>query len=77
MKGVCVFVSVCSFSTLILPHLLLRFELAYTHTMYYLAQVYKNLGESDLVCLIPKNTKIHLNVFKQLMRTQFYNFSLS
>lgn len=22
-----------------------RFELAYTHTMYYLAQVYKNLGE--------------------------------
>lgn len=26
-----------------------RFELAYTHTMYYLAQVYKNLGESDLV----------------------------
>lgn len=52
MKGVCVFVSVCSFSTLILPHLLLRFELAYTHTMYYLAQVYKNLGESDLVCSI-------------------------
>lgn len=27
----------------------LRFEFAYTHTMYYLAQVYKNLGESDLV----------------------------
>lgn len=25
----------------------LRFEFAYTHTMYYLAQVYKNLGESD------------------------------
>lgn len=24
-----------------------RFELAYTHTMYYLAQVYKNLGKSD------------------------------
>lgn len=24
-----------------------RFELAYTHTMYYLAQVYKNLGETE------------------------------
>lgn len=27
-----------------------RFELAYTHTMYYLAQVYKNLGAYEVIC---------------------------
>lgn len=27
----------------------IRFELAYTHTMYYLAQVYKNLGKCVLI----------------------------
>lgn len=37
------------FSLSFLPSVSTRFELAYTHTMYYLAQVYKNLGESDLV----------------------------
>lgn len=34
---------------LFLQCFLLRFEFAYTHTMYYLAQVYKNIGESNLV----------------------------
>uniref|UniRef100_A0A671Y6H0 KIF-binding protein n=1 Tax=Sparus aurata TaxID=8175 RepID=A0A671Y6H0_SPAAU len=44
----------------------LRFELAYTHTMYYLAQVYKNLGETERAA-----TYCHSTLQRQLQLNQF------
>ncbi|XP_012710609.2 KIF-binding protein [Fundulus heteroclitus] len=43
-----------------------RFELAYTHTMYYLAQVYKNLGENERAA-----TYCHSTLQRQLQLNQF------
>nr|XP_046240584.1 KIF-binding protein [Scatophagus argus] len=43
-----------------------RFELAYTHTMYYLAQVYKNLGETERAA-----TYCHNTLQRQLQLNQF------
>nr|XP_040059351.1 KIF-binding protein [Gasterosteus aculeatus aculeatus] len=43
-----------------------RFELAYTHTMYYLAQVYKNLGETERAA-----TYCHSTLQRQLQLNQF------
>ncbi|TNN52634.1 KIF1-binding [Liparis tanakae] len=43
-----------------------RFELAYTHTMYYLAQVYKNLGETERAA-----TYCHSTLQRQLKLNQF------
>ncbi|TKS69999.1 KIF1-binding protein -like protein [Collichthys lucidus] len=43
-----------------------RFELAYTHTMYYLAQVYKNLGETERAA-----TYCHTTLQRQLQLNQF------
>ena len=58
----------------------LRFELAYTHTMYYLAQVYKNLGESNLcsvkdsnnkLIISPKSINSHFNLIRSLLKLQY------
>ncbi|KAM9860706.1 KIF-binding protein [Aulostomus maculatus] len=43
-----------------------RFELAYTHTMYYLAQVYKNLGQTEHAA-----TYCHSTLQRQLRLNQF------
>uniref|UniRef100_A0A4W6G307 KIF-binding protein n=1 Tax=Lates calcarifer TaxID=8187 RepID=A0A4W6G307_LATCA len=43
-----------------------RFELAYTHTMYYLAQVYKNLGQTERAA-----TYCHSTLQRQLQLNQF------
>ncbi|KAJ4947107.1 hypothetical protein JOQ06_009148 [Pogonophryne albipinna] len=43
-----------------------RFELAYTHTMYYLAQVYKNLGETERAAIY-----CHSTLQRQLKLNQF------
>uniref|UniRef100_A0A8C9ZK43 KIF-binding protein n=2 Tax=Sander lucioperca TaxID=283035 RepID=A0A8C9ZK43_SANLU len=43
-----------------------RFELAYTHTMYYLAQVYKNLGETERAA-----TYCHSTLQRQLQLNQY------
>ncbi|XP_029901685.1 KIF-binding protein [Myripristis murdjan] len=43
-----------------------RFELAYTHTMYYLAQVYKNLGEIERAA-----TYCHSTLQRQLLLNQY------
>lgn len=43
-----------------------RFEFAYTHTMYYLAQVYKNLGETERAA-----TYCHSTLQRQLQLNQF------
>uniref|UniRef100_A0A669D257 KIF-binding protein n=1 Tax=Oreochromis niloticus TaxID=8128 RepID=A0A669D257_ORENI len=43
-----------------------RFELAYTHTMYYLAQVYKNLGQTERAA-----TYCHTTLQRQLQLNQF------
>ncbi|XP_041649821.1 KIF-binding protein [Cheilinus undulatus] len=43
-----------------------RFELAYTHTMYYLAQVYKNLGLNERAA-----TYCHSTLQRQLQFSQF------
>uniref|UniRef100_A0AAQ5YL07 KIF-binding protein n=1 Tax=Amphiprion ocellaris TaxID=80972 RepID=A0AAQ5YL07_AMPOC len=43
-----------------------RFELAYTHTMYYLAQVYKNLGKYERAA-----TYCHSTLQRQLQLNQF------
>ncbi|KAG7236001.1 hypothetical protein INR49_001399 [Caranx melampygus] len=43
-----------------------KFELAYTHTMYYLAQVYKNLGETERAA-----TYCHSTLQRQLKLNQF------
>ncbi|KAM9409233.1 KIF-binding protein [Pholidichthys leucotaenia] len=43
-----------------------RFELAYTHTMYYLAQVYQNLGETERAA-----TYCHSTLQRQLQLNQF------
>uniref|UniRef100_A0A8C2WRN5 KIF-binding protein n=1 Tax=Cyclopterus lumpus TaxID=8103 RepID=A0A8C2WRN5_CYCLU len=43
-----------------------QFELAYTHTMYYLAQVYKNLGETERAA-----TYCHSTLQRQLQLNQF------
>ncbi|XP_044051846.1 KIF-binding protein [Siniperca chuatsi] len=43
-----------------------RFELAYTHTMYYLAQVYKNLGQTERAA-----TYCHSTLQRQLKLNQF------
>ncbi|KAK5873843.1 hypothetical protein PBY51_018846 [Eleginops maclovinus] len=43
-----------------------RFELAYTHSMYYLAQVYKNLGETERAA-----TYCHSTLQRQLKLNQF------
>ncbi|XP_071760967.2 KIF-binding protein [Centroberyx gerrardi] len=43
-----------------------RFELAYTHTMYYLAQVYKNLGEIERAA-----TYCHSTLQRQLQLNQY------
>ncbi|XP_068614157.1 KIF-binding protein-like [Brachionichthys hirsutus] len=43
-----------------------RFEFAYTHTMYYLAQVYKNLGETERAA-----TYCHSTLQRQLKLNQF------
>nr|XP_020445659.1 KIF1-binding protein [Monopterus albus] len=43
-----------------------RFELAYTHTMYYLAQVYKNLGQTEHAA-----TYCHCTLQRQLQLNQF------
>ncbi|XP_017274282.1 KIF-binding protein [Kryptolebias marmoratus] len=43
-----------------------RFELAYTHTMYYLAQVYKNLGQKERAA-----TYCHSTLQRQLQLNQF------
>ncbi|KAM3625104.1 uncharacterized protein V6R79_006893 [Siganus canaliculatus] len=43
-----------------------RFELAYTHTMYYLAQVYKNLSETERAA-----TYCHSTLQRQLQLNQF------
>ncbi|XP_061820261.1 KIF-binding protein [Nerophis lumbriciformis] len=43
-----------------------KFELAYTHTMYYLAQVYKNLGQTERSA-----TYCHSTLQRQLQLNQF------
>ncbi|XP_060897893.1 KIF-binding protein [Labrus mixtus] len=43
-----------------------RFELAYTHTKYYLAQVYKNLGQTERAA-----TYCHSTLQRQLQLNQF------
>uniref|UniRef100_A0A7N8YK08 KIF-binding protein n=1 Tax=Mastacembelus armatus TaxID=205130 RepID=A0A7N8YK08_9TELE len=43
-----------------------RFELAYTHTMYYLAQVYRNLGQTERAA-----TYCHCTLQRQLQLNQF------
>ncbi|CAL1603939.1 unnamed protein product [Knipowitschia caucasica] len=43
-----------------------RFELAYTHTMYYLAQVYKNLGQTERAA-----TYCHSTLQRQLKLNQY------
>lgn len=43
-----------------------RFELAYTHTMYYLAQVYKNLGQNERAA-----TYCHSTLQRQLQLNQY------
>ncbi|XP_061881935.1 KIF-binding protein [Entelurus aequoreus] len=43
-----------------------KFELAYTHTMYYLAQVYKNLGQTERAA-----TYCHSTLQRQLQLNQF------
>ncbi|XP_076012220.1 KIF-binding protein [Genypterus blacodes] len=43
-----------------------RFELAYTHTMYYLAQVYKNLGQTERAA-----TYCHSTLQRQLRLNQY------
>ncbi|KAG7482523.1 KIF1-binding protein [Solea senegalensis] len=43
-----------------------RFELAYTHTMYYLAQIYKNLGQNERAA-----TYCHSTLQRQLQLNQF------
>ncbi|KAF7669376.1 hypothetical protein LDENG_00192940 [Lucifuga dentata] len=43
-----------------------RFELAYTHTMYYLAQVYKNLGQTERAA-----TYCHSTLQRQLQLNQY------
>uniref|UniRef100_A0A3Q3X6D3 KIF-binding protein n=1 Tax=Mola mola TaxID=94237 RepID=A0A3Q3X6D3_MOLML len=43
-----------------------RFEFAYTHTMYYLAQVYKNLGDTERAA-----TYCHSTLQRQLQSNQF------
>ncbi|XP_034435032.1 KIF-binding protein [Hippoglossus hippoglossus] len=43
-----------------------RFELAYTHTMYYLAQVYKNLGQNERAA-----TYCHTTLQRQLKLNEF------
>ncbi|XP_070692250.1 KIF-binding protein [Pempheris klunzingeri] len=43
-----------------------RFELAYTHTMYYLAQVYQNLGQTERAA-----TYCHSTLQRQLQLNQF------
>ncbi|KAM3876671.1 KIF-binding protein [Diretmus argenteus] len=43
-----------------------RFELAYTHTMYYLAQVYKNLGEIERAA-----SYCHTTLQRQLQLNQY------
>ncbi|CAK6964049.1 KIF-binding protein [Scomber scombrus] len=43
-----------------------RFELAYTHTMYYLAQVYKNLGQNERAA-----TYCHSTLQRQLKLNQY------
>uniref|UniRef100_A0A1A7WF54 KIF-binding protein n=1 Tax=Iconisemion striatum TaxID=60296 RepID=A0A1A7WF54_9TELE len=43
-----------------------RFELAYTHTMYYLAQVYRNLGQKERAA-----TYCHSTLQRQLQLNQF------
>ncbi|CAB1428600.1 unnamed protein product, partial [Pleuronectes platessa] len=43
-----------------------RFELAYTHTMYYLAQVYKNLGQNERSA-----TYCHSTLQRQLKLKEF------
>uniref|UniRef100_A0A1A8Q8G1 KIF-binding protein n=1 Tax=Nothobranchius rachovii TaxID=451742 RepID=A0A1A8Q8G1_9TELE len=43
-----------------------RFELAYTHTMYYLAQVYRNLGQKERAA-----TYCHCTLQRQLQLNQF------
>ncbi|CAJ1048859.1 KIF-binding protein [Xyrichtys novacula] len=43
-----------------------RFEMAYTHTLYYLAQVYKNLGQNERAA-----TYCHSTLQRQLQFNQF------
>ncbi|KAM4592283.1 KIF-binding protein [Odontesthes bonariensis] len=43
-----------------------KFELAYTHTMYYLAQVYQNLGQTERAA-----TYCHSTLQRQLQLNQF------
>uniref|UniRef100_A0A672ZHJ9 KIF-binding protein n=1 Tax=Sphaeramia orbicularis TaxID=375764 RepID=A0A672ZHJ9_9TELE len=43
-----------------------RFELAYTHSMYYLAQVYKNLGQTERAA-----TYCHSTLQRQLQLNQY------
>uniref|UniRef100_A0A668AL18 KIF-binding protein n=1 Tax=Myripristis murdjan TaxID=586833 RepID=A0A668AL18_9TELE len=51
---------------LLFLHYSLLFELAYTHTMYYLAQVYKNLGEIERAA-----TYCHSTLQRQLLLNQY------
>lgn len=53
-------------SLLALPFSPNRFEMAYTHTLYYLAQVYKNLDEYEKAARY-----CHITLQRQLQFDQF------
>uniref|UniRef100_A0A672FYW1 KIF-binding protein n=1 Tax=Salarias fasciatus TaxID=181472 RepID=A0A672FYW1_SALFA len=69
MKEVRIKFSACfQFTFFLFLHLCLpaRFELAFTHTMYYLAQVYKSLGQTERAA-----TYCHSTLQRQLQLNQF------